>query len=173
MLSLALLRHAKSSKDDPAIDDFNRPLNERGEGAALQAGKTLAQIGFHPGLIVCSPARRTRKTLDLALPQLDGPLPAITFDQSLYHATAARHLEAVRSAAPSATRLLIVGHNPGLYALTLILTGTGSDKTLARLNQGFPTAAIAILEFTATDWREVAAATGKLTHFITPRDGRD
>ena len=173
MLTLALLRHAKSSKDNPAIDDFNRPLNPRGQAAAPESGKTLKQLGFQPDLILCSPARRTRETLDLALPQMMGPMPAITFDPALYHATAAHHMATVRAAPSQASRILIVGHNPGLYGLALILTGTADDKILARLNEGFPTAAIAILEFDAAAWRDIAAASGKLTHFITPRGARD
>ena len=178
MLTLALLRHAKSSKDNPAIDDFDRPLNPRGITAAPQAGHMLRQLGFQPDLILCSPARRTRETLDLALPQMIGPpmmgsAPAITFEQTLYHATAAHHLDSVRGMPPAASRILIVGHNPGLYGLALILTGTAEEKILVRLNEGFPTAAIAILEFDAVAWHNIAAASGKLTHFITPRGERD
>ena len=173
MLTLALLRHAKSSRDNPAIDDFNRPLNPRGQAAAPEAGKTLKQLGFQPDLILCSPARRTRETLNLALPLMAAPPPAITFDPALYHATAAHHMDAVRNAPRQASRILIVGHNPGLYALALILTGTADDGILARLNEGFPTAAIAILEFDTSNWRDVAAASAKLTHYITPRGGGD
>ncbi len=173
MLTLALLRHAKSSKDNPAIDDFDRPLNPRGQSAAPEAGKTFQQLGFHPDLILCSPARRTRETLDLALPQMAVPVPAVTFDRALYHAAAAQHMVALRAAPSPATRILIVGHNPGLYGLALILTGSADDKILARLNEGYPTAAIAILEFNAAAWADIAVASGKLTHFITPRGGRD
>ena len=70
MLTLALLRHAKSSWDNPALSDFDRPLNSRGQKNAPEAGMALRELGFKPDLILCSPSKRTRETLDLALPQL-------------------------------------------------------------------------------------------------------
>ena len=173
MLTLALLRHAKSSWDNPNSSDFDRPLNPRGQKNAPEAGMALRELGARPDLILCSPAKRTRETLDLVLPHLKGPAPTIQFEEALYHASAGQMLDRLRQTKDSAAAVLLVGHNPGLHALALTLAGSGAAADLALLSERYPTSAIALIRFDVVKWRELAAAKGHLMDFWTPRRLRE
>src|SRR5262245_8755490 len=83
MLTLMLLRHAKSSWDDGSLRDFDRPLAPRGESAAPRMGAYMAEQGLAPQLILCSPAVRTRQTVDLVLPHLEGD-PTVVYEDRFY-----------------------------------------------------------------------------------------
>lgn len=168
MLSLALLRHAKSSWDASDIDDFDRPLNERGRAAAPVMGAALKELNFAPELILCSSAQRTRETLALITPFVKDA--EVTFDDQLY-LTSQETLYARLKAAPiGVKRVLMIGHNPGMHGLALFLTGTGDAKSISRLEDKFPTAALAIFSFQQAFWRDLLPASGHLEAFITPRD---
>ena len=170
MLSLALLRHAKSSWDDSDLDDFDRPLNERGRGAARVMGEALKELHFVPQLILCSPATRTRETLDLVAPRFDSHAAEVDFDERLY-LTSPETLYARLKAVPIGIKsVLMIGHNPGLHGLALMLTGTGDAKSISRLEDKLPTAALAVFTFLQVAWRDLIPAAGRLEAFITPRD---
>ncbi|HET6387865.1 histidine phosphatase family protein [Hyphomicrobium sp.] len=168
MLSLALLRHAKSSWDATDIDDFDRALNERGRNAAPVMGAALKELQFAPERILCSPAKRTRETLALVQPFLkDGE---VTFDEQLYLTSPDTILERLKAVPVGVSRVLVVGHNPGLHSLALMLAGTGDAKSISKLEDKFPTGALAVFSFPQVTWRDVAPASGHLEAFVTPRD---
>lgn len=168
MLSLALLRHAKSSWDATDIDDFDRTLNERGRAAAPVMGAALKELHFVPERILCSPAKRTRETLSLIQPFLkDGE---VTFDEQLYLTSQDTLLARLHTVPVGVKRVLIVGHNPGLHGLALMLAGTGDAKSISKLEDKFPTGALAIFSFPQVTWRDVTAASGHLEAYVTPRD---
>lgn len=169
MLNLLLLRHAKSSWDEPRLDDFDRPLTKRGTKAAAAIGRHIEQAGLVPSLVLCSTAVRTRATVALALREIDATAPEIVFDDALYLADAETLLGRVRSVEPKHQTVLVVAHNPGLHALALELTGQGSRDKLAELAMQFPTAALAHLLFRAADWSTILPATGTLADFVLPR----
>lgn len=172
MLTLALLRHAKSSWADPAEDDFDRALNERGIRTAPEAGAALATLGFVPELILCSTAKRTRETLDLALPAM--PLdhaPKIQLDDRLYLASATTIVEVIRDMPAAHMNLLVIGHNPGLHEVALMLAGSGDTGRLETLHDKFPTSAIALLKFERARWRDIRAGDGRLEAFWLPKKG--
>src|SRR5436190_18664812 len=95
MLTLSLLRHAKSSWDDASLKDFDRPLSERGESAAPRMGAYMAAQGLAPELVLCSPAVRARQTLDLVLPRLAGG-PTVVYEDAFYLATSSVLIARVR-----------------------------------------------------------------------------
>ncbi|MER8806080.1 histidine phosphatase family protein [Mesorhizobium australicum] len=167
MKQLLLLRHAKSSWDDPDLDDFDRPLAERGLKAARLIGRELAARDWLPDQVLVSPARRTRDTWRLVAAEL--PVhPRVAFAEALYDAAAADILSQLRKADPSSGCLLVLGHNPGLEELAKRLAGSGSEaKARKRLEKKFPTAALArfVLE---DDWSGLSAA--RLTHSLRPKD---
>ncbi|MFN0219773.1 MAG: SixA phosphatase family protein [Hyphomicrobium sp.] len=169
MLTLALLRHAKSSWEEPGLDDFDRPLNARGEATAPLMGAALGNLGFDPDLVICSPSQRTRQTLDRASPMFVRGKPRIVFDERLYLASAGDLLGIVRETAPGPTYVLVIGHNPGLHTLAVNLAGTGSAAELGRMTDKFPTAALALLTFEATKWSDISPGDGRLETFITPK----
>ncbi|TPL80826.1 histidine phosphatase family protein [Mesorhizobium sp. B2-3-13] len=167
MKQLLLLRHAKSSWDDPDLDDFDRPLAERGLKAARLIGRELAARDWLPDLALVSPALRTRDTWRLVAAELPAQ-PRVAFAEALYDAPAADILSQVRKADPSSGCLLVLGHNPGLEDLAKQLAGPGSEaKARKRLEQKFPTAALARFVF-EHDWSALSAA--RLTHCLRPKD---
>jgi phosphohistidine phosphatase len=166
---LILLRHAKSSWDDPSCDDFDRPLAERGRKAAPRMAAEMARRGLAPDLAIVSPALRTRQTWDLVAPALPR-LPNVTFVPAIYEAEAETILDVVRGVPDWSETLLVIGHNPGLEALALDLASPDSDAdALARLAEKFPTGALALFTVKA-DWSELAARSARLDAFIRPRD---
>ena len=169
MLTLALLRHAKSSWDDQPSDDFNRPLNARGRQAAPEAGRHLRHLGVAPALVLCSPAKRTRETLELARPEMHlAAAPEIVFDEKLYLAAPAAMLERIKAVGTAHSSLLVIGHNPGMHNLADTLAGPGPEALNEKLAEKFPTAAIAVFTFNKKSWRDIGPRTGRLTAFWTP-----
>lgn len=169
MLKLSLLRHAKSSWDDPELEDFDRPLAKRGAKAAPKMGAFIAAEDLKPDLVLCSGAVRARATLALILPELGVPPPEVSFEDDLYLCVPAVMLDRLRKVKKSVHHVMIIGHNPGLHALALELTGDGDREAMAALATGFPTAALAVFTLKAESWSEIRSASGKLEQFITPR----
>ncbi|QND59605.1 SixA phosphatase family protein [Mesorhizobium huakuii] len=167
MRQLLLLRHAKSSWDDPALDDFDRPLAQRGLKAARLIGRELAARDWLPDQVLVSSALRTRDTWRLVAAEL--PMhPRVAFVDALYDASAADILSQIHKAEPSSACLAVVGHNPGLEDLAKQLAGSGSEtKARKRLEEKFPTAALARFVFDG-DWSGLSS--GRLTHCLRPKD---
>lgn len=170
MHQLLLLRHAKSSWDDAGIEDHERPLNPRGRVAAAAMREAMRDIGLVPDLILVSTARRTRETLEALEPWDDSPLvePA----PSLYLASAAQLLDVLHEVRLTVRSLMLIGHNPGLHELALLLVGdamTPANSEMRRLAAGLPTAGL--VEFNvAVPWSELRAGGGRLQRFLVPRD---
>ena len=169
MLKLSLFRHAKSSWEDPDLDDHERPLAPRGTKAALKMAGIIRERDLVPEKIICSDAVRTRATLTLLLSRLAKPHPEITITPDLYLAAPDQMLACLAEHADGASHIMLIGHNPGMHALTLSLSGTGRRKDLVALALKFPTAALAHLTFEASQWPDLAPASGRLEAYITPR----
>jgi phosphohistidine phosphatase len=172
MRQLILLRHAKSSWDDPALPDHARPLNARGKRAAAVMAAVMRDLGLAPDAVLVSSARRTLQTLEALSPLPDSPIVEPMDD--LYLASWTRMLDAVRSAPETVRSLLLIGHNPGMHDLALALAGPeemarGTAPGTRRLAGGYPTAALA--EFSvATPWRALGEGEARLIRFIAPND---
>lgn len=170
MLTLALLRHAKSSWDVAGISDFDRDLAPRGIEAAPRIGAEIARVGFSPDLVLCSSAVRARKTFDLVLPSITPPPRAVEQEERLYMASARQLLVRIREVPDTIRSLMLVGHNPGFHELTVALIEDASSGAAERLAKSkFPTAALAIYVFETDHWVDVAPRKGRVTHFATPR----
>lgn len=173
MKTLTLLRHAKSGWDDPVSRDFDRPLNAKGERAAMLVGRHWKSLGLTFDHAVASPALRVGETLAQVERGYGKPLAAEP-DRRIYLASAVTLLEIVRHLPGDANRALLAGHNPGLEDLVLLLVdtpGAGSDTDLrAAVEDKFPTASTAELTFAVDRWDEVAAGGATLTRFVRPRD---
>jgi phosphohistidine phosphatase len=167
-LRLLLLRHAKSSRDDPSLDDVERPLNARGRRDAPAMAAFMAAEGYVPDVVLCSSAVRTRETLELLAQTLE--LPTVRYDRRLYLAEPETILARIARSGGAARQLMVVGHNPGLHALALDLVGKGPRKDLERLATKFPTCALAVIDLPAADWRTLSPRSGRLVHFAVPRD---
>lgn len=169
MLTLSLLRHGKSSWDDPDLADHQRPLADRGRRAAREIGAYIARSGLIPDLILHSDAARAVETLEHLLPQLRPPPPELHSEPALYLAPASAMLEIVRKTLPTVRHLLVLGHNPGMHGLALELTENGLRRDITSMALKYPTCALAVLSFDVETWIEVRPASGRLTRFVQPR----
>jgi phosphohistidine phosphatase len=169
MKTLLLLRHAKSSWEDPSLDDFDRPLGPRGERAAPLMGDYLREEGLIPDVVLCSAARRTRQTWDLVRARLNSD-PEVRFQRSLYLADPAQLLMDIHVQTDRAGTLLMIGHNPGTEILARRLAGRGEVDELERMSRKFPTAALAVLTCPSDHWSEVTRGTCTLDRFVRPKD---
>ncbi len=166
-MRLWLLRHAKSSWDDPSLDDRDRPLAPRGERAADRMRDYLDVEAIHPDLVVCSSAMRTRQTLARVLPAL-GPELEIRIEPRCYTFDARDLLERLRLVPDGVGSVMLVGHNPAIEELAVRLCATGDE--LPRLRQKYPTAGLTEIALPSGAWLELGERTGELTRFVIPRD---
>lgn len=172
MKRLLILRHAKAVPANTAGDDAVRDLSPRGHADAARLGAWLAAQNGPPTHILCSPAHRTRQTFE-AVSKAFNHLPKAAFPESLYLASARTFLAEVRKTADSAQSLMLVGHNPGLENLALHLVRKpkteAQKKQLRAMAEGFPTCALAMLDFDVDNWKQLAAASGDIVAYIRPR----
>ncbi|MDA7980043.1 MAG: histidine phosphatase family protein [Pirellulales bacterium] len=161
MKTFYLLRHAKSSWDEPGLADFDRPLNKRGRSAAPRMGVLMAERGLMPEVILCSTALRARQTVEHIVPasSYSGP---IEFTDELYLAPADVYLDLLTEIDDAFSAVMMVGHNPGISNALLHLTGSGKH---------FPTAALAKISLPITAWREFdESVQGELAEFWRPKE---
>jgi phosphohistidine phosphatase len=170
MKRLAILRHAKSSWENPAIGDFDRPLNERGWKESRRLGRELKTRGIDFDLCVASTAQRVRETLDGLSKGYGSPDFEIRFEQRIYEASLATLMDIVRGFPDSAQRPLLVGHNPGLHQLALELADEDSKGLREHPSFKFPTAALAVLDIHEDRWADVRPGCGEISELIFPRE---
>jgi phosphohistidine phosphatase len=163
---LLLLRHGKSDWANPEQPDRERPLNERGQRAAALMGAYLRQRGLAPSLMLASPAVRTRETALRVVAALGTEVP-VEFRPALYMAEPATIVEIVRGAPDAADTLLLVGHNPGMQLAALKLSAGDPAGRRDDIEDKFPTAALAVIEFPVDRWADAKA--GDLVAFDSPK----
>jgi phosphohistidine phosphatase len=161
MKTLLLLRHAKSSWKDESLDDHDRPLNKRGKREAPRMGQLLKDEGLLPELIVSSSARRARKTAEHVI-HASGYRGETRITSEAYDAAPEKLLELLATVPEPLSRVLLVGHNPGLEELLQALIGTYTPLSTASLaHLGLPIAA----------WSEIAGKPqGTLKNLWQPRE---
>jgi phosphohistidine phosphatase len=164
MLRLHLLRHAKSSWDDPTLSDRERPLAPRGRKAAKQIARWAARHDLRPQVVACSSAVRTRQTLKRVLPSLGRP--EVWTEDSLYAASAETLLARVQALSREVDEAMLIGHNPGIQELVILLAAPGGlrDRAVAKL----PTGALATLEADVGGWAEIEPGQMRLLSFVVP-----
>jgi phosphohistidine phosphatase len=166
MHTLYLLRHAKSSWADQTLPDPERPLAQRGRKDAKRIAKHLVRREIAPELVLCSPAERTRETLELVRPAL-GATSTVRLEADLYAASADELLERLRAVPEAIGSVMVIGHNPGLQDLALLLASNGAE--LKRLEAKFPTAALATLALANTTWRRLSQGDAVLVAYVVPK----
>ena len=149
MKTLLVLRHAKSSWNDPALDDHERPLNKRGRRDAPRMGALVREYGLIPDVVISSDAVRARLTAE-AVAEAARYAGEILLDPHLYLAGPADILSLLPTVQENAKTVMIVGHNPGLETLVEQLTGERQD---------LPTAALAQIDLPIDQWRDLTRST--------------
>jgi phosphohistidine phosphatase len=172
MRRLMLLRHAKTESDAPSGRDQDRRLDKRGHTDAAEIGDWIGDHPPFPETVLVSPATRAHQTWEIAWEAMKDrvPQPQIELLPELYGAEPAQLLQTIRTVSPAeAQRLLLVGHNPGMHELALALTGSGDAAGRKALADNLPTSGLAILDFAADDWTDIAFRRGKLVLFVSPK----
>ncbi|WP_097092396.1 SixA phosphatase family protein [Novosphingobium sp. Chol11] len=170
MKRLTLLRHAKSDWDDPVERDFDRPLNRRGERAALLIGQFARSRKMQFDHLAASPAVRVVLTLDTFLEGYGQPLDP-HWDRRIYLASVATLLDVLRDLPDTATSVILAGHNPGLEELILeLVPDDGASPLRDDVEVKFPTASLAVLDLEIDTWADVAPNAATLVSFTRPRD---
>lgn len=170
MKTLTLLRHAKSSWDDAVARDFDRPLNARGQKAAVTVGRHMRGERLSFDHVVASPAVRIVETVEQVEIGYGSDL-APAWDRRVYLASASSLLDVVHELPDGADSALLIGHNPGLEDLILMLIpDRAGDLLRDSVEEKFPTAALATMTFDVDRWEDVKASGGTLVRFTRPRD---
>lgn len=165
MRTLHLLRHAKSSWEDETLTDHERPLSPRGIRDAKRIAKHLGTLHAPPEVVLLSSAVRTRQTLDLVKRSVGEA--TVQVEDGLYGASAEALLERLRGIPEPVHSALVIGHNPGLQELVLLLAAP--SPLLAEVTAKFPTGALATLALGDRTWRSVSQGGAELVGYTTPR----
>jgi phosphohistidine phosphatase len=161
MKTLFLVRHAKSSKDDPTLPDKERPLNDRGMQDAPKMGQRLAKLGVDLDLIVSSPARRALATAEIIAKKLDYKFKDIVVDERLYESSADQLLEVIRGLGGKPKHVMLFGHNPEFGELAHRLSSKITDM---------PTCGVAEFEFDIKSWSDVGTQQPTRVTLYSPKD---
>ena len=172
MKRLAVLRHAKSSWKKRELDDFERPLNGRGRRAARRMGREMSERGMQFDFVLASPAVRVRETIDGVSQEHElGAL--IRFEPRIYMARVAELLELVGTIPDDAENALLVGHNTSAERLVIKLAKDDERGLRKRVEEKFPTAALAVIDLPIERWDALQPESGRLVELIYPADLED
>jgi phosphohistidine phosphatase len=161
---LFILRHAKSSWDDPGLEDRERPLAPRGQRAVAVLAEHLKANAIAPELVLCSSSRRTRETLDGI-----GAGGRQVIERELYGASADELLARLQRVDDEVESVMVIGHNPTMQTLVLRLAaGSPAADELAQAQAKFPTGALATLAFESA-WSGLGPGRAQLTAFVRPK----
>jgi phosphohistidine phosphatase len=167
MRRLMLLRHAKTERAEPGERDRDRKLMKRGRSDASMIGAYMARHGLVPDLALVSPATRAQETWLLAAPAFAKAPPMLTNDR-IYNADTEKLLGVVGEARKDAHSLIVVGHNPGLHDLAMLLIASGEVKARERIDEKLPTSGLVVIDLPLDDWSLVQAQAGRLERFVSP-----
>ena len=169
MTRLYLLRHAKARWAEPGSRDYDRALDPSGRADADEVAAAMLLAGHVPDKVLCSGARRTRETWEVAARHLQ--VADIVYSDALYSSDAAGYLDVVRAHGGGGSAL-VVGHNPMMEDLATALSRDGERKALAAVARGFPTCGLAVIRF-STPLAGIAPEDGYLEEFFAPGDLED
>jgi phosphohistidine phosphatase len=165
-MRLMLLRHAKAVKAEGGMRDRDRPLNGRGRSDAAEIAGYMAAHALAPERVLVSSAERTRETWARMAPAFS-TAAKVDYEDDLYDAKPDDIVSVIKAKGGKAATLLVIGHNPGLEDAVSHLLARGGAKHL--IDQGLPTAGLVAIDFAAADWKHMAAGSGRLAEFVTPR----
>jgi phosphohistidine phosphatase len=162
MKTLYLVRHAKSSWSYPELEDFERPLSNRGRKSALLMGTILKKLKAAPDLLISSPANRAAMTARMIADAIHYPLDKIQYTERIYLADEALLIQVVKNINNSVNQAMLIGHNPGLTGLA----NTISDQPI----KDIPTGGVCCMDLKIPSWKEVREHGGKLRFFEFPKN---
>ena len=165
-----LVRHANAAWPEPGCRDFDRRLDSRGREEATRLAEMMADAGYHPGHVFCSPAARCRETLEILKSTLAAD-PVIELHQPLYSELYDAYLDVIaRHAESVGGPLMIVGHNPMMEETACALLDRSATPSSQVLPHGFPTAGLLAVESNSSE-KPAIAGHGRLLALLSPLEG--
>lgn len=161
MKTLYVIRHAKSSWDNPTLSDFDRPLNTRGEKDAPAMGKRLKNRNVAPDLLLSSPAERALTTSHIIAEEMGYAKSKIKTDKKLYHAEDAEILRIIQTLDDKYSCVWVIGHNPGLTDFVNLLADAHIDNV--------PTCGVVACSINIQSWDEAGKGKGSVIFFDYPK----
>jgi phosphohistidine phosphatase len=162
MKTIILVRHAKSSWKDLSLDDFDRPLNQRGKKNAPFMGKKLKERQIMPDLVLSSPAKRARKTATAIAKAIGYPKKKIIFDDNMYHASSKDIIEIIRNIDDKHKTIMLFGHNPDFNDLANILLKKNPIHNIV-------TTGVYCIKFNVDQWQKVREGKGESVFYDYPK----
>ena len=168
MRRLLLFRHSKAERGVPGTPDRDRALIDRGRKDAAKIGAYMASHHLMPDRVLVSPAVRTQETWKFCASSMKKE-PGAASVEKLYDATHHTIFAVIKDAPVSAHTLMVIGHNPGLHELALMLVASGDVDARERLREKLPTSGLVIIDFAFDDWARLHPQSGRLERFISPK----
>ena len=162
MKTLYVIRHAKSSWDDPFLDDIDRPLNNRGRKDAPRMGQRLKEREIHADLLLSSPADRALSTCLIIAEKIGYNPQHVHVDRRLYHADEEQILSVVRNFNDANDEVVVFGHNPGLTEFVNRLNAS-------QVTDNIPTCGVVCMKLPVDSWKHVVWEKGQVDFFDFPR----
>jgi len=162
MKQLFIARHAKSSWDDFAIEDHERPILEKGKQKSEKVAAALKQKKILPDLIISSTAKRAKETAIILATGLGYPINNIRYEKRIYHADADDIFTELFGLDDSISSVMVVGHNPTFTDLVNHFSKTMIDN--------LPTSAVAAVTFKTDKWEKTGSSKHKLEFILQPRE---
>ncbi len=167
MKQLFLLRHAQALPADGA-SDIERKLTPNGQADARALGTTMKNKNYQPDLVLCSPAKRTKETLEHLIESLE-ECPVETVP-GIYHGTRGDLFHLIQNVSDDVKALLLIGHNPVIHELAATLAQEDSPALMSRLAGGYAPGTLSALDCACEKWADIQAASNPLTDFMEPLD---
>lgn len=161
MLTLLLVRHAKSSWDDPGQTDFERPLNNRGLKDAPKMAKLIKEKGLTPDLIISSPAERALKTAIFFAEEYHFDIQNIVKQDVIYSGSVQTIFEKMKQIEDRYKTVFVFGHNPNITYIGRVLAFEFTDD--------FPTCGVLCIDFKTDRWSDISGFNGKMRFFEYPK----
>ncbi len=160
MKTLLIIRHAKAESSF-TLNDFERPLNDRGKKDAPEMAMRLKTKNININAFISSPAARAKKTASLFYQTLGTTAADIIFISALYHAPESVFFETIKNIDNQFNTVAIFAHNPGITYFVNKLTTVKIDN--------MPTCAVFAISVAATEWKDFAKAKKELLFFDYPK----
>ena len=162
-----LLRHAQALNNSDS-GDHGRALSPKGKDDALALGKTMQDQGYIPDVILCSPALRTRQTLEGV--QCSIELKSPKFIDILYNGSTGDYLYEIQKVSNEYNNILFIAHNPCIYELVILLAAQGDGSVFQRLGEGYSPASLSVISCKAKNWEDIQPAENTIQTLINPMD---
>ena len=161
MKTITIVRHAKSSWDNPDVNDFERPLNARGFADAPIIADRISKLMKLPDLFMSSPALRAKTTAEIFVEKFGVPVSKIVLDKDIYDKGSKYIMEFIKNLDEKIESVIIFGHNPDITSLATYYSGNYFDN--------IPTCGVICIDFDSNNWQDTFTNNGKIRFYEYPK----